>query len=72
MRIIDIDNNFINVDCEEDLKDNKYWIMADVSEIESLNKFINIDNESIEDCKSFSQTSKISFLMNIFSLSLMY
>lgn len=61
MRIIDIDNNFINVDCEEDLKDNKYWIMADVSEIESLNKFINIDNESIEDCKNFSQTSKISF-----------
>ncbi|MBV4418135.1 magnesium transporter CorA family protein [Clostridium tyrobutyricum] len=61
MRIIDIDNNFINVDCEEDLKDNKCWIMADVSEVESLNKFINIDNESIEDCKSFSQTSKISF-----------
>ncbi|MBP2031755.1 magnesium transporter [Clostridium algifaecis] len=61
MKILDINDNLTNITYKLELKDDYYWIILDVSEIENLNKFIDIDNESIEDCKSFSANSKISF-----------
>lgn len=61
MRILDINNNFTNIAYKLELKDSYYWIILDVSEIENLSKFINVDDESIEECKDFSQNSKISF-----------
>lgn len=64
MRIIDVENGFINVTREADLKGKYYWILADISEIGMLDKFIQIDSESIEDCINYSKTSKISFFNN--------
>jgi magnesium transporter len=63
VRIIDVDNDFINVNAvdEESLRGRYYWIVANTTEMEKLNKFIEIDGESMEDCRSFSKTSKISF-----------
>ncbi|WP_446899579.1 magnesium transporter CorA family protein [Clostridium sp. LBM24168] len=63
MRIIDIDNDFINVNAanEENLKSRYYWIIANITEIKQLDEFIKIDCESMEDCTGPSKTSKISF-----------
>lgn len=60
MKVIDI-NNFINVVCEDIRDDKYYWIIADGDEIGEIGKFIDIDDESIDDCKNFSKSPKVSF-----------
>lgn len=61
MKILDISNDFIEVTEKFTFQNNNYWIIASVDEIEKLKDFIAIDEESIAECKSFSQASKISF-----------
>jgi magnesium transporter len=61
LKIIDIENNFMNVVKEVNLKSNYYWILANTNEIEKLDEFITIDSESMKDCKEFSKSAKISF-----------
>lgn len=61
MRIFDIANNFQDVTENFKFEESHYWILIHANELEEINKFILLDKESIDECKSFTQSSKISF-----------
>lgn len=61
MKILNIDDNFKEVTANVDFVDNHYWILLSIDEIDRLESFISVDKETIDECKSLSQVSKISF-----------
>ncbi|RMC99530.1 dihydroorotate dehydrogenase [Clostridium autoethanogenum] len=61
MKILDIDNDFQDVTEKVDFISSHYWILLHADEIEKLKNFVDIDRDSVEECKSFAQVSKINF-----------
>ncbi|MCI1945102.1 magnesium transporter CorA family protein [Clostridium luticellarii] len=61
MKILDIDNNFQEISGTIDPVNSHYWILLPIDEVEKLDDFISVDRETIDECRSFSQASKINF-----------
>ncbi|MBC2582551.1 magnesium transporter CorA family protein [Clostridium sp. DJ247] len=61
MKVFDIFNNFKEVTGNFHLGESHYWILAHVNELEVLRESVLLDPESISECKSLTQSSKISF-----------
>lgn len=61
MRIFDLANEFRDVTENFKFEQGCYWILTHANELEKINKFIMLDKDSIDECKSFNQSSKISF-----------
>ena len=61
MRILNIDNDFQEITGNDGLLDNHYWIILSMDEIDKLDDFMSVDEETINECKSLSQVPKISF-----------
>ena len=61
MKVFDIVNNFKDVTENFNFGRSHYWILASVNELDDLREGILLDNESIDECKSLTQSSKISF-----------
>ncbi|CAB1245407.1 magnesium transporter CorA family protein [Clostridium sp. MT-14] len=61
MKVLDIDNGFQEITESFDFVNGHYWILLHVDEVEKLNDFISVDEETVDECRSFSQASKISF-----------
>lgn len=61
MKVFDIFNNFKEVTESFRLGESHYWILAHVDELEVLNNSVLLNPESIVECKSLTQSSKISF-----------
>lgn len=61
MKIFDLKNNFKDVTDSFKFDGSHYWILAHVDELEEVTEAVFIDEESLAECKSFTQSSKISF-----------
>ena len=61
MKVLDIDNNFKEIGKSFDTVHGHYWILLHIDEVEKLNDFLTVDENTIDECKSLSQESKINF-----------
>lgn len=61
MKVLKITENFMEVTCDFDLDNGHYWVMVGVDEINKIEEVIRLDSSSIEECKDFNQSSRISF-----------
>jgi Mg2+ and Co2+ transporters len=61
MKIFDLTNNFQDVTENFKFEQSHYWILIHANELEEINKFILLDKDSTDECKNFTQSSKISF-----------
>lgn len=61
MKIFDLANNFKDVTENFKFEESHYWILVNADELERVKRLILLDEESIGECKNFSQSSKISF-----------
>ena len=72
MKVYDILNNFADVSSNWALGGNLYWIICDAREIDALGKKIPLAKETLEECKSISQSAKIdtydSYIFIIFNV----
>lgn len=72
MKVYDILNNFADVSSNWSLGRNFYWIICDALEIDTLGKSISFAPETLEECKSISQSAKIdcydSYLFIVFNV----
>lgn len=72
MKVYDILNNFADVSSNWSLGSNFYWIICDAMELDDLSKRIALAPETLEECKSISQSAKIdsydSYLFIVFNV----
>ncbi|MCT8977633.1 magnesium transporter CorA family protein [Clostridium sp. CX1] len=61
MKIFDLNNNFKDVTNNFKFNGSHYWILVHVDELEKVKEIILLDEDSLAECKNFSQSSKISF-----------
>ena len=61
MKVLDIDNNFKEIGKSFDTVHGHYWILLHIDEVQKLNDFLTVDENTIDECKSLSQESKINF-----------
>lgn len=61
MKIFDLENDFDDVTENFKFQQSHYWILIHANELEKINSFILLDKDSMDECKSFTQSSKISF-----------
>lgn len=61
MKVFDILDGFKEVTHNYELGKSHYWIMLKATEIECMKGKIVIDEESLNECKDYCQSSKISF-----------
>ncbi len=72
MKVLDIDNGFQEITESFDFVNGHYWILLHVDEVEKLNDFISVDEETVDECRSFSQASKISFFNGYIFITVSY
>lgn len=61
MRVYDIGNDFKEVSSDWKPGRNYYWIICDAQEIEILVNKIELEPETLEECRNINQSPKISF-----------
>lgn len=61
MKVFDMLNNFEEVYDEWKVGKSNYWISIDSEEIDTLKDIIELDEESIIECRNIRQISRINF-----------
>lgn len=61
MKVYDILDEFKEVTHNYELGKSNYWIMLKANELESMKEKLIIDEESLNECRDYCQSSKISF-----------
>lgn len=61
MKVFDILNDFEDVTDEWKIGKSNYWILINTQELDEIKNILQLDEESIEECRDITQSSRIIF-----------